>query len=73
MFIGVAADWLYDVWAENRLKITGRGDLAELLRLKGQELRAAEPITECDSDGCGIDYSGLDDPEEPKELQEQNA
>jgi predicted DCC family thiol-disulfide oxidoreductase YuxK len=29
--IGKAADALYDLWAENRLRITGRGDMADIL------------------------------------------
>ena len=30
--IGKAADALYDIWAENRLRITGRGDMADILK-----------------------------------------
>lgn len=53
--IGQAADALYDIWAENRLRITGRGDLADVLKEKSEILRDAEPI-DCDSDACEIDW-----------------
>jgi predicted DCC family thiol-disulfide oxidoreductase YuxK len=56
--IGKAADIIYDIWAENRLRITGRGDLADELRRKAEQLREEEPPS-CDDDGCGIDYEGL--------------
>jgi predicted DCC family thiol-disulfide oxidoreductase YuxK len=57
--IGHLADIAYDFWAENRLRITGRGDLAELMKERALKLREAEPV-ECDADGCSIDY-GDDD------------
>ena len=53
--IGEMADYVYDVWAENRLRITGRGDMADLLKQKAEELREMEE-PECSADGCGIDY-----------------
>ena len=59
---GQIADNLYDLWAENRLRLTGRPELAEVLKQRAEELAEAEEVS-CDSDGCGIDYSGLDDPE----------
>lgn len=52
--IGKAADALYDMWAENRLRITGRGDLADVLKQKSQELAAAEPPVDCNSDACEV-------------------
>jgi predicted DCC family thiol-disulfide oxidoreductase YuxK len=53
--IGEIADLIYDIWAENRLRITGRGDLADLLKQKSQELREMEePV--CNAEGCGLDY-----------------
>jgi predicted DCC family thiol-disulfide oxidoreductase YuxK len=54
-YIGKAADFLYDVWAENRLRITGRGDLADVLKEKAEILRNSEPV-ECDEDGCALDF-----------------
>jgi predicted DCC family thiol-disulfide oxidoreductase YuxK len=53
--IGKLADNVYDVWAENRLKITGRGELAELLRERAENLKNAKPA-ECDADGCALDF-----------------
>eukprot|EP01038_Epipyxis_sp_PR26KG_P007658 gene7658-10421_t len=55
--IGRAADYIYDLWAENRLRITGRGDLADVLKERSENLRKAEPI-ECE-DGCAIDFDDL--------------
>lgn len=52
--IGQAADFLYDVWAENRLRLTGRGDLADVLKQRATELREKEPA-ECDENGCALD------------------
>lgn len=56
--IGGVADFIYDVWAENRLRITGRGDMADKLREKAARLREME-VSECDEDACGIDYDDL--------------
>ncbi len=53
--IGQVADILYDIWAENRLRLTGRGDLADILKQKSEELREKGTV-DCDDDGCGIDY-----------------
>lgn len=53
--IGKAADALYDLWAENRLRITGRGDLADILRERAEKLRDADPA-ECDTDACDLDF-----------------
>jgi predicted DCC family thiol-disulfide oxidoreductase YuxK len=53
--VGKLADGLYDVWAENRLRITGRGELADILKERADKLRDAEPA-ECDADGCALDY-----------------
>jgi predicted DCC family thiol-disulfide oxidoreductase YuxK len=53
--IGQAADMIYDIWAENRLRLTGRGDLADVLKEKSVELREKD-VAECDDDGCAIDF-----------------
>ena len=37
-FIGKIADYIYDVWAENRLIITGRKDLVEIMKEKNKRL-----------------------------------
>lgn len=58
--IGAVADALYDLWAENRLRLTGRPDLAETLkqRAKDVNLMSGSEVmgVECDSDACGIEY-----------------
>ena len=54
-FVGDIADRLYDLWAENRLRITGRKELADILKDRAEELRNQDDV-ECDADGCGIDY-----------------
>lgn len=54
--IGGLADKIYDVWAENRLRLTGREDLAEQLKERSEVLADAEPIDDCDKDGCAIDW-----------------
>ena len=62
--IGGLADKVYDVWAENRLRLTGRPDLAEQLAERSKTLAEMEPVDECDKDGCAIDWeaeSGGDD------------
>jgi predicted DCC family thiol-disulfide oxidoreductase YuxK len=59
--IGGIADRVYDVWAENRLRWTGRPDLADTLAGRAKMLREAEDIDGCDSDGCGLDFGDLDD------------
>jgi len=56
--IGKLADAAYDLWAENRLRITGRGELADLVRERSEKLSAAPPA-ECNSDGCEIDFDSL--------------
>lgn len=63
--IGGIADKMYDVWAENRLRLTGRAELAEQLLERSKLLAESEPIDECDKDGCVIDWeaeTGGDDP-----------
>lgn len=57
--IGQIADIIYDIWAENRLRITGRGDLADLLKARATTLSEVEPVS-CE-DSCGIDYGDDDD------------
>ena len=59
-FLHDVADRIYDYWAENRLRLTGREDLAQQLRERSQRLRETE-IDECDTDACGLDFSDLDD------------
>lgn len=56
--IGYLADRVYDIWAENRLRLTGREELAEELKQKAEALRNIE-VDDCDSDACGIDYDEL--------------
>ena len=53
--IGKAADALYDLWSENRLRITGRGDLADIVKERSEKLKNMEP-PECDTDACEINY-----------------
>lgn len=60
--LGQIADFVYDVWAENRLRLTGRSELADELRQRAEDLAEAGEVS-CDSDACGIDYGGLDDPD----------
>jgi predicted DCC family thiol-disulfide oxidoreductase YuxK len=58
--LGKVADYIYDVWSENRLRLTGRSDLADELKKVAEELVEADEVS-CDSDACGIDYDTLDD------------
>jgi len=53
--IGKAADAIYDLWAENRLRLTGRGDLADVLKERSEKLKSADPA-ECDTDACEMTY-----------------
>ncbi|KAJ1394362.1 hypothetical protein B484DRAFT_459181 [Ochromonadaceae sp. CCMP2298] len=53
--IGFAADMVYDIWAENRLRITGRGELADVLKEQAEYL-LANPVSECNSDACSLDW-----------------
>lgn len=53
--IGKAADSLYDIWAENRLRITGRGELADVLRERSEALKEAE-VADCESDACELNW-----------------
>jgi predicted DCC family thiol-disulfide oxidoreductase YuxK len=55
--VGKLADALYDIWAENRLRLTGQGDMAQVLRERAERLRdlAHPDELECE-DSCGIDY-----------------
>lgn len=57
--IGQIADFVYDVWAENRLRITGRGDLADILKERAMKLRNAAEV-DCD-DACDLDFDELED------------
>ena len=54
------ADAIYDLWAETRLRLTGRGDLADILAERALKLREAEPIGECDLDACDLDFGDLE-------------
>lgn len=51
--IGQVADAVYDVWAENRLRITGRHDLAEKLKAQAEALKSME-LEECENT-CDLD------------------
>ena len=53
--IGKAADALYDVWAEHRLRITGRGDLADQLKKQSEILQSVDEA-ECVSDACELNW-----------------
>jgi predicted DCC family thiol-disulfide oxidoreductase YuxK len=53
--VGKAADAIYDFWAENRLRITGRGELADVLRDRADKL-ADMDTPDCDAEGCAIEY-----------------
>ena len=53
--IGQVADYVYDIWAENRLRLTGRTAVAEILKQRAAELREME-LADCDRDGCAIDF-----------------
>lgn len=70
--IGGVADKLYDVWAENRLRLTGRADLAEQLVERSAALDEAEPIDDCDKDGCAIDWEAETGGEDPTNISPQN-
>jgi predicted DCC family thiol-disulfide oxidoreductase YuxK len=48
--IGKVADAVYDLWAENRLRLTGRGDMADRLKAKAAEIRAKGEVV-CDDNG----------------------
>lgn len=53
--IGTIADSIYDLWAENRLRITGRGDLADVLKERAEMLRSLDPA-DCELDACALDF-----------------
>jgi len=53
--VGKAADAIYDFWAENRLRITGRGQLADVLRERADKLKNME-APDCDAEGCAIEF-----------------
>eukprot|EP01035_Chromulina_nebulosa_P018471 gene18471-24183_t len=54
--LGVIADAVYDIWAENRLRLTGRGDFADMLKEKAQLIRELESSVDCNSDACAINF-----------------
>uniref|UniRef100_A0A0G4FWF6 Thiol-disulfide oxidoreductase DCC n=1 Tax=Chromera velia CCMP2878 TaxID=1169474 RepID=A0A0G4FWF6_9ALVE len=60
--VGDAADFLYDVWAANRLKLTGRPELSHILLERGRKLReegagGGSDDEDCDPEGeCEVHY-----------------
>ena len=58
--IGKVADAAYDLWSENRLRLTGRGELADVVKERAEKLRDAEEPT-CDENGCGLVFGDEDD------------
>lgn len=53
-FVGGLCDWLYDLWAEYRLQITGREDALEKVRMRRQRIQELS-ATECDVE-CEINW-----------------
>ena len=55
--IGQIAEFLYDIWAENRLRITGRGDMADMLKTRAKLLREKNTLDMMDGEckKCGQD------------------
>mmetsp|Transcript_30064 Transcript_30064/g.41281 ORF Transcript_30064/g.41281 Transcript_30064/m.41281 type:complete len:202 (+) Transcript_30064:46-651(+) len=53
--IGKAADAIYDIWAENRLRLTGRNDLADQLKERSDILKEVDPA-ECATDACELNW-----------------
>ena len=51
--IGAVVDKLYDVWAINRFRITGRPDLEEVLRQRAEKLKSMNIPDDC-SDACNV-------------------
>ena len=58
--IGQITDFLYDIWAENRLRITGRGDMADILKTRANLLRENSSLDMMDGEckKCGNDAAG---------------
>jgi len=54
---GDTFDWLYDVWAEHRLQLTGRGDVIEKVRQHQQNIEELSN-KECEVE-CEIDWDNL--------------
>lgn len=53
--IGALADAIYDIWAENRLRLTGRPELADVLRARAEALAMqADTAEEEDCDKCKL-------------------
>ncbi|KAA8497280.1 Uncharacterized protein FVE85_1009 [Porphyridium purpureum] len=52
--VGWMAERAYDIWAENRLRITGRGELADIIRER-ERLLEEKNESECE-DTCNIDW-----------------
>ncbi len=55
--IGGLADAAYDLWAVNRLKITGRPELEEILKERQAKIKATD-YSDCE-DECEIDFDKL--------------
>jgi len=49
--IGAIVDKAYDLWAVNRLRVTGRPDLEEVLKQRAEKLRSMNVPDDC-SDEC---------------------
>ena len=56
--IGNIADQIYDIWAENRLRLTGKGELADILAARAAELKDMDDIDDCE-DSCDIDWDDM--------------
>jgi predicted DCC family thiol-disulfide oxidoreductase YuxK len=42
--VGVLADFIYDLWAENRLKVTGRQDLVSELKERASKASSSKKV-----------------------------
>lgn len=53
--VGSVADAAYDLWAVNRLRITGRPELEEILKERQAKIKSTEYSDDC-SDECEIKW-----------------
>ena len=53
--IGWAAERAYDIWAENRLRITGRGNLADIIRERERLLDQMNEESDCE-ETCKVEW-----------------